>query len=56
MPQIVKEFGNLTNTQIGLISAIPFLAAIVGMVLWGRHSDQTLERKYHLAIATFVAA
>jgi MFS transporter, ACS family, tartrate transporter len=56
MPQIVRDFGHLTNTQIGFVSAIPFVGAIFAMVWWGRHSDRTLERKYHLAIATFVAA
>jgi len=57
MPQIVKaEFGGLTNVQIGFISAIPFLAAVIGMQLWARSSDRSLERKWHLAIACFVAA
>ena len=36
---------------VGLLSAIPFGSAIVGMVLIGRRSDKLGERKKHLAFA-----
>ena len=39
-PQIVKAFG-LTNTQTGLVAALPPLAGALVMVPWGRHSDRT---------------
>ena len=55
LPQIVKEFG-LTNTQTGFVSAIPYLFGAVGMIVWGRNSDQTGERKAHVAIPLALAA
>jgi MFS family permease len=41
--------------QIGWISAAPFVAALIGMQLWARSSDRSLERRWHLAIACLVA-
>jgi MFS family permease len=49
LPQIVKSFG-LSNTITGLVTALPYVAAAITMVLWGRHSDQTGERVWHIAI------
>ncbi len=55
LPTIVKDFG-LTNLQTGFVVALPYVIGTVGMVLWGRHSDQKKERKGHAAIALFIAA
>ncbi len=55
LPQIVKGFGGLSNVQVGFVSAIPYLVATVGMILWSRSSDAKLERKWH-AIIPFVMA
>ena len=35
---------------------IPFAVALVAMVLVGRHSDRTGERKWHVAVSSLVAA
>lgn len=57
LPQIIKGMGaGLTNTQIGFISAIPYLAGLVGMILVGKHSDKTAERRYHVGIPMLFAA
>jgi nitrate/nitrite transporter NarK len=56
IPQILKAFGGLTNLEVGLVSAIPYAFAAVGMVLIGRRSDRTGERFVHLAATLFVAA
>jgi len=48
-PQIIKSFG-LTDLQTGLLNSIPFGIASVLMLLWGRNSDRTGERKWHTAI------
>ncbi len=56
LPQIVQAFGGLTKFQIGLITAIPYLVGTVTMVLWGRRSDRTMERKGHVAFPLLVAA
>lgn len=53
-PQIIKELGSLTNQQVGLVLIIPYACATVAMVLWGRHSDRTGERTWHLALPAAV--
>ncbi|MCM0757626.1 MULTISPECIES: MFS transporter [Sporomusa] len=56
LPQIVKTFSSqLSNTQIGLISAIPFVSAAIGMLFIGISSDHFQERKWHLTITTVLA-
>ena len=54
-PQIVKSYG-LGNFETGLLNSIPYGFASVAMILWGRHSDQVRERRWHLAIAFLVLA
>ncbi len=54
LPQIVKNFSGLDNQQVSLVSALPFLAAAVGMVVIARHSDKTGERRWHVALPAFV--
>jgi ACS family tartrate transporter-like MFS transporter len=53
-PQIIKSLGNLGNQQVGLVLVIPYAFATLAMVLWGRHSDRTGERKWHLALPAVV--
>ena len=55
-PSIIKEIGIQNNLQIGLISAIPFLAGTLAMVWNGMHSDKTGERRMHSAIPALIAA
>jgi len=55
LPQIVKGFG-LTYGQTGLVTSLPYIVGVVGMVWWGRHSDRTGERRGHIAISLFIAA
>ena len=54
-PQMVHDFG-FGNVLTGLVSAIPFACGSIAMILWARHSDRARERKWHTAIAAFVAA
>jgi ACS family tartrate transporter-like MFS transporter len=49
-PQIIRELGNFSNTQVGWVLIVPYAAATVAMYLWGRHSDRTGERQWHLAL------
>ncbi len=55
LPQIVKAFG-VSNLQAGFVTALPYVVGTISIVWWGRHSDRTLERRYHLAFPLFVAA
>ena len=50
LPQIVKSFGGLSNKEVGLLTAIPYLIAAVTMYFWCAHSDRTGERKFHVVI------
>ena len=54
-PQILKGFG-LSIMQTGLINSIPYGIACVAMVLWGRHSDKTNERRWHTALTLILMA
>ncbi|WP_230414224.1 MFS transporter [Collimonas silvisoli] len=55
-PSIIKEIGVAGNLQIGLISAVPFLAGTIAMIWNGIHSDKSGERRLHCALATLVAS
>jgi len=48
-PQIVASLGQLSNMQVGLATMLPYLVACIVMVWWGRHSDATGERAWHVA-------
>ena len=54
LPTIIKEFG-VSDTQTGLLAALPFVFGGIGMVLLGQHSDRTMERKGHVAVALLMA-
>jgi ACS family tartrate transporter-like MFS transporter len=56
LPQMIKALGNFSTTQIGLIVAIPYVAACVAMLITGYSSDRRHERKYHLLISMLVMA
>jgi MFS transporter, ACS family, tartrate transporter len=51
-----SQFQDSSPFQIGLLAAVPSLIAMVGMVLIGRHSDRTGERRWHVAGSAFTAA
>ena len=50
LPLILKEY-HLSNMAIGWMSAIPYLFASVGMILWARYVDEKGRRIANLAIA-----
>ncbi|MBI6804735.1 MFS transporter [Pseudomonas syringae] len=45
-PQLLKSFG-LSNLEIGFVNAIPYGIASVAMIIWGRSSDRSNERRWH---------
>ncbi len=47
LPTIVKAFGVKGYFDVGLITAIPYAVAVVGMMILSHHSDQTGERRLH---------
>jgi len=56
IPSIIQSLGVNSNITIGLLSAVPYIGAMIGMVLVGRHSDRTLERRYHAALGYLISA
>ena len=56
LPRILRESSGLHGFALSAITAIPFAAALIGMVVIGRHSDRTGERKWHVAACAFTAA
>jgi MFS transporter, ACS family, tartrate transporter len=52
-PLLIKEFGYSAHV-VGWLNALPGVVAVVGMVLWARNSDRTLERTWHVAIPCLV--
>ncbi|WP_245578999.1 MFS transporter [Inquilinus limosus] len=56
MPTLVKATGVTGNLNIGLISAIPFLCAVVAMILFGQSADRRRERRWHLVIPATMGA
>jgi MFS transporter, ACS family, tartrate transporter len=61
LPQIVADFSETFDTsfslmETGLIVAVPYLVGTVAMVLWGRHSDRTQERVWHVAAPSVLSA
>lgn len=55
-PTIIKAAGFVHYRTIGLISAIPYLASGVAMLLLGRSSDRFGERRWHIAGACVAGA
>jgi len=55
LPTIIRKAGVHDIATVGLLSAIPFAAAIVIQYLNARHSDRTGERRWHVAIPAIVA-
>jgi sugar phosphate permease len=56
LPTIIKATGVTDAFMIGLLSAIPFAAAVVGMVLVSRSADRRRERRWHIALPAAAGA
>ena len=56
LPQIMKSaVGGQSNTVVGMLVMIPNFLGLIAMILVSRHSDRTLERRYHMATAATIA-
>ena len=54
LPSIIRASGVQSTLNIGLLSAIPYLSAVVVMLLNAAHSRKTGERRLHAAIPACV--
>jgi D-galactonate transporter len=55
-PTIIKSSGVDDPFIIGLLSVIPYVFALIAMILVGRSADRHRERRWHLVIPILVAA
>lgn len=44
LPTIMRSFG-ISNLQVGLLTAVPFIFGAIAMVVLGWNSDRTLRRR-----------
>jgi MFS transporter, ACS family, tartrate transporter len=57
MPQLIKGIsGAYSNTTVGVLVMVPYFVALATMILVGRSSDRSLERRYHAAIPLMIGA
>ena len=56
LPQLLKAQSGHSNLVVGLLSAVPGLAAIVAMVSVSAHSDRSGERCLHVAVPLLIAS
>jgi ACS family tartrate transporter-like MFS transporter len=56
LPKMIQSLSGLSNLMIGVLSAIPYVAAAVAMVQVGLHSDRSGEQRWHTAVPAFVGA
>src|SRR2546422_11048403 len=51
LPQIIQSFSGFSNLMVGLLSAVPYIGCAIGMVLIGKNSDRTGDRRWHVAVS-----
>jgi D-galactonate transporter len=56
MPTLVKASGVQGNFNVGLVSAIPFLFAVLVMIAFGWSADRMRERRWHLIVPALCGA
>jgi len=56
MPTLIKTAGIKSVLNVGLVTAIPYLATAVTMVLVGASADRHRERRWHLAVPMVIGA
>jgi MFS transporter, ACS family, tartrate transporter len=56
LPSLLRGASGSSNLMVGFLSAIPYLATMVAMVVVASHSDRTRERKWHLAGSAFACS
>lgn len=56
LPTLIRSAGVTKASSVGLLSSLPYIAAVTTMVLAARYSDLKGERRLHSMIACFIAA
>jgi nitrate/nitrite transporter NarK len=53
-PTILRRASGLSTTAVTFLVALPYLVALMAMLLNGWHSDRTQERRWHTAVPLFL--
>ena len=56
LPQILQSVSGFGSATVVLLSAIPYVAATVGLVVVGGRSDRVRERRWHVAVPCLIGA
>lgn len=56
LPSIVKNASSLSIVDIGWLTSVPYVVAVVAMLLVSAYADRTLNRKGTVSISMFVGA
>ncbi|OZI34159.1 MFS transporter [Bordetella genomosp. 10] len=56
LPTLISNTGVKDPLAIGLLTAVPNLFAVVGMIIISRSSDRQRERRWHLAVPALIGA
>jgi len=54
-PTIIRQTGVTDAFNIGLLTVLPYTAALISMILVGRHADRTRERRWHVVVPNLTA-
>lgn len=56
LPSLIRSLSGIGTISIGLLSAIPYAAALIVMVLAGAHADKSGEHRWHIAVPALLGA
>jgi MFS transporter, ACS family, tartrate transporter len=56
LPTILQSQSGLSDLQVGLFGAVPYVVALFAMLFNGWHSDRNRERRWHAAAPLLIAA
>lgn len=56
LPSLIRNLSGVGTISIGLLSAIPYAAALIVMVLAGAHADKSGEHRWHIAVPALLGA
>jgi ACS family tartrate transporter-like MFS transporter len=56
LPKILRDTSGARGMTLSAVTMAPFIVALVGMVVIGRHSDRTGDRKWHVVACALTAA
>ncbi|MGD0464845.1 MAG: MFS transporter [Tepidisphaeraceae bacterium] len=56
LPTLIKSVTAASDAQVGLWAGVPYVFAVIGMVVIGSHADRCGQRRWHVASCALVGA